>query len=159
LTSRYYGPYQIEEQIGTVAYRLKLPTQARIHPAFHVSLLKKKIGDETVDTIDLPPMTAAGEMLIEPEAILDTCWIKKGSRFVEEILVKWKHLQTDDATWEDDVALQERFTNLNLEDKVPLNEGGIDKQQLEPSDELEPSDLEPRRSHRVPKKNRRFIEL
>jgi len=42
---------------------------------------------------------------------------------------------------------------LNLEDKVPLNGGGIDKQQLEPSD------LEPRRSHRVPKKNRRFIEL
>jgi hypothetical protein len=43
---------------------------------------------------------------------------------------------------------------LNLEDKVPLNGGGIDKQQLEPSDEMEP-----RRSHRVPKKNRRFIEL
>jgi hypothetical protein len=42
--------------------------------------------------------TAAGEMPIEPEAILDTRWIKKGSRFVEEILVKWKHLQTDDAT-------------------------------------------------------------
>jgi hypothetical protein len=158
LASRYYGPYQIEELIGTVAYRLKLPTQARIHPVFHVSLLKKKIGDEVVNTIDLPPMTAAGEMLIKPKAILDTRWIKKGSRFVEEILVKWKHLQTDDATWEDVMALQERFINLNLEDKVPLNGGGIDKQQLEPSDELEPSDLEPRRSHRVPKKNRRFIE-
>jgi hypothetical protein len=58
LASRYYGPYQIEERIGTVAYRLKLPTQASIHPVFHVSLLKKKIGDKAVDTIDLPPMTA-----------------------------------------------------------------------------------------------------
>ena len=104
-------------------------------------------------------------MLIEPEAVLDTRWIKKGSRFVEEILVKWKHLQNDDATWEDAVALRERFQNLNLEDKVPLKEGGIDKhqQQLkESSDELQQRDeqqLESRRSCRIPKKNRRFIEL
>ena len=165
LASRYYGPYQIAERIGAVAYKLKLPTQARIHPVFHVSLLKKKIGDEVVESIELPPMSAAGEMLIEPEAVLDTRWIKKGSRFVEEILVKWKHLQNDDATWEDAVALRERFQNLNLEDKVPLKEGGIDKQQQqlkESSDELQQRDeqqLEPRRSCRIPKKNRRFIEL
>jgi len=165
LASRYYGPYQIAERIGAVAYKLKLPTQARIHPVFHVSLLKKKIGDEVVESIELPPMSAAGEMLIEPEAVLDTRWIKKGSRFVEEILVKWKHLQNDDATWEDAVALRERFQNLNLEDKVPLKEGGIDKQQQqlkESSDELQQRDeqqLEPRRSCRILKKNRRFIEL
>jgi hypothetical protein len=30
---------------------------------------------------------------------MDTCWIKKGSRFVEESLVKWKQLPDDDATW------------------------------------------------------------
>jgi hypothetical protein len=37
--------------------------------------------------------------------------------------------------------------------KILLIQTDFDKQQLDPSD------LEPRRSHRVPKKNRRFIEL
>ena len=44
LSARFYGPCQIEAKVGPVAYHLKLPTGARIHPVFHVLLLKKKIG-------------------------------------------------------------------------------------------------------------------
>jgi hypothetical protein len=109
-----------------------------------VSLLKKKLGDYPLTTVELPPIADNRDILIEPKVILDTHWIKKWSRFVEESLVKWKQLPNDDATWENACELVERFTNLNLEDKVPLNGGGINK---------------PRRSHRVPIKNSRFIEL
>ena len=37
LSPRFYGPFQIVERLGKVAYRLALPTTSRIHPIFHVS--------------------------------------------------------------------------------------------------------------------------
>jgi hypothetical protein len=100
LASHFYGPYQIEQQIGKVAYKLKLHEESRIHLVFHMSLFKKKLGDYPLTMVELPPIADNGDILIELEVILDTCWIKKGSRCVEESLVKWKQLLDDNAIWE-----------------------------------------------------------
>ena len=44
LSPRYIGPYEIIEECGTVAYRLRLPSQlAAVHNVFHASQLKKCI--------------------------------------------------------------------------------------------------------------------
>lgn len=54
LASKYYGPFEILERIGPVAYKLKLPENSKLHPVFHVSMLKKKL-DTTVETqVPLP---------------------------------------------------------------------------------------------------------
>jgi hypothetical protein len=46
LSPKYYGPYKVLEKIGTMAYKLELPTSSRVHPVFHVSCLKKVIGNK-----------------------------------------------------------------------------------------------------------------
>ena len=45
LSPRYYGPFEVLEGIGPVAYRLAFPASTRTHNAFHVSLLKKYVHD------------------------------------------------------------------------------------------------------------------
>ena len=46
LSTYYVGPYDILQMVGKVAYELMLPSElASVHPVFHVSMLKKCIGD------------------------------------------------------------------------------------------------------------------
>jgi len=46
LSPRYIGPYKILRRIGQVAYELELPSELEfVHPVFHVSMLRKCIGD------------------------------------------------------------------------------------------------------------------
>ncbi|WMV55629.1 hypothetical protein MTR67_049014 [Solanum verrucosum] len=48
LSPRYVSPYQILRRIGKVAYELELSNElASVHLVFHVSMLKKCVGDPT----------------------------------------------------------------------------------------------------------------
>ena len=46
LSPCYVGPCKILQRVGKVAYELKIPSElASVHPVFHISMLKKCIGD------------------------------------------------------------------------------------------------------------------
>jgi hypothetical protein len=59
---RYVGPFTVTELIGTdskhgtLAYRLGLPADWRIHDVFHVSILKPYLPDSEHGIRDLPPL-------------------------------------------------------------------------------------------------------
>ena len=40
LSPRYYGPFQILQKVGKVSYKLDLPPSSRLHPTFHVLVLR-----------------------------------------------------------------------------------------------------------------------
>jgi hypothetical protein len=45
LVARFYGPFEILERIGLVAYMPRFPSSMNVHNVFHVSLLKKYVHD------------------------------------------------------------------------------------------------------------------
>lgn len=89
LSSRYFGPYTILQKVGKVAYKLDLPPDSKIHPVFHVSLLKKKLSEDIVPAPQFPDMTSDGLFHIAPAAVLDRRQIHRGRLEVEQILVQW----------------------------------------------------------------------
>jgi hypothetical protein len=81
------------------------------------------VGDATETRIDFPPVSDDGEIILEPKTLIDHRWVKQGGKFLAKSLVKWKHLPSEEATWEVTESLFHQFPYLNLEDKVPLPGG------------------------------------
>ncbi|KAK9733289.1 hypothetical protein RND81_04G057600 [Saponaria officinalis] len=48
LSPRYFGPFPVMSKVGQVSYKLDLPPQAKVHPVFHISLLRKHEGPNPV---------------------------------------------------------------------------------------------------------------
>jgi len=99
LSPKYFGPYKVLDKVGEVAYKLELPVHSKIHNVFHVSQLKKHVGDMVVSTT-LPYQSEDPLQPKEPKAIIDRMTVKRRGRAVTKVLVKWKHQLPEDATWE-----------------------------------------------------------
>jgi len=110
LSPKYYGPYKVLQNISTMAYKLELPASSRVHPVFHVSCLKKVIGNKSPVQTIFPELDEEGQIILEPKAITDTRISQLRNRSILEYLIKWRTLPTEDSTWED-----EYFIHKNLE--------------------------------------------
>jgi hypothetical protein len=71
LAYKYFRPFKILKKVGSVAYQLDLPKEARIHSTFYVSLLKKWVGKGTIPEPRLPILEPKQKSQPEPAEILD----------------------------------------------------------------------------------------
>ena len=99
------GPFEIEEVLGPVTYRLKLPATWRIHNVFHAILLKpyqeNKVYGENFATP--PPDIVDGEEVYQVETILKH---RRRGRGCQD-LIKWEGYPITEASWEPESAFSD----------------------------------------------------
>ena len=124
LRKRFVGTFRVEQKIGQQAYKLSLPENWKIHPMFHISLLKKwntaSLQEEEIPADDDLEIE---EPYYEIEKILRWRKIKRGRRILKEYLVLWKDYPITEASW----IQAGQFSNPNqlqqyLDEDQPLQE-------------------------------------
>lgn len=100
LSFRFYGPFQVLAKVGAVAYKLALPSSSLIHPVIHVSQLKKALAPSESVSSQLPVPTTSADDTPFPRQVLDRSFIKKGSKMVAQVQVKWSGPEPCAVTWE-----------------------------------------------------------
>ena len=102
LAPRYIGSFEIRSRVGEVAYRFVLPPElSRIHPVFHVSILRKYISDPS--HVLQPQVVELNEDLTYEEYPMAI-----GNRQVRQLRTKvipmvkdlWSNHTAEDCTWE-----------------------------------------------------------
>jgi len=100
LSHRRLGPFEIERQVGPLAYRLKLPHGLRqLHPVFNVVKLSTALNDPIPGRKPHalpPPIVVDGELEWEVEEVLDSYWHRRRFQF----LIKWKGFSREHNSWE-----------------------------------------------------------
>uniref|UniRef100_A0A0A9CNF1 Tf2-1-like SH3-like domain-containing protein n=1 Tax=Arundo donax TaxID=35708 RepID=A0A0A9CNF1_ARUDO len=113
LSPKFYGPFQVLEKVGDVAYRLELPAGTRLHDAFHVGVLKPFRGDPPLVVPPLPPVRH-GRVCQTPSAILKA----RLARGQLQVLVQWKDSPPVDASWVAVEDFRRLFPEFQLEDEL-----------------------------------------
>ena len=100
LKKRFVGPFRIEQRIGQQAYKLSLPENWKVHPVFHVSLLKPwHIASIQEDEAPVDDDLKLEEPYYEIEKILQWQKVQRGQRILKENLVLWKNYPISEASW------------------------------------------------------------
>lgn len=88
LAPKFVGPFPIRGKVNNVSYELSLPESFRIHPVFHMSLLKPTVTDYFLDRESRPlePVIIDEHEEVEVEVIVDCRKI----RSQVQNLIKWK---------------------------------------------------------------------
>jgi hypothetical protein len=123
LQPRFYRPYKVIRRVKELAYKLELPEDSRIHNVFHVSCLKKALGQQVVSSTNLPPLDEEGHLILVPEQILAVMEKRLRNKTINEYLIRWKDLLEEDATWEGEQILQ--HPGCNCLRTSNLKEGGL----------------------------------
>lgn len=90
LAPKYFGPFCILQCVHPIAYKLDFPPSAQIHPVFHVSQLKKAIGNGVTSYSLTSQLSSNFEWELQPSSVLG---IRQHSTTgTGDVLVHWKDL-------------------------------------------------------------------
>ncbi|KAI2646807.1 Transposon Ty3-G Gag-Pol polyprotein [Labeo rohita] len=99
LSPRYIGPFKILRQINDVTFQLQLPPRYRIHPTFHVSLLKPFFPSATetpgAEAEPPPPEVLDQPSIYTVHQILDSR--RRGGHL--EYLIDWERYGPEERSW------------------------------------------------------------
>ncbi|XP_070046022.1 uncharacterized protein [Nicotiana tomentosiformis] len=114
LSPSYVGPYRIIQRISHVVSRLELPPEmSLVHPVFHVTMMKKVVGDSSlivlVETIEVNEELTYEEISV---AILDRQVQKLRNKEIAFVKVLWQNQQVEEATWEAEEEMKKKYLYL-----------------------------------------------
>jgi len=124
--SKFAGPFPIVERVFKDVYKLELPPEIKVHPTFHVSLLKPfrehNLWPNRKQVIRPPPNLVGDHLEYEVETILKS----RNHRIKgKEYLVKWRGYHEKEATW---VAAKDMVNAKEVVENFEKNRGSSKKQ-------------------------------
>ena len=114
LSPRYTGPFEILGRVGAVAYQLALPpSMSGVHNMFHVSMLRKYIAYPSHilrhQELQISSVVKYEE---QPVQILDKKTKQLRNKTISLVKVLWRNHSTEEATWELESEIREKYPNL-----------------------------------------------
>nr|XP_016493405.1 PREDICTED: uncharacterized protein LOC107812753 [Nicotiana tabacum] len=120
---------KIVQRIERVTYKLDLPPELEaIHPVFHISMLRKFLGDPScinpIEDIEVSENLSYEEI---PIAILDRQIRKLRTKEVASVKVLWRSNNVEEMTWEAEEDMKSRYPHLfeSSGDMLETNMAGV----------------------------------
>jgi ribosomal protein L21E len=106
LSYKYFGPYEVLQRVGAVAYKLKLPDYSHVQPVFHVSQLKPSVKQHTLVSASLSSVPHALRVTVQ---VLQRRVVSRGGASIDQVLIRWSGFDAAMDSWEDECDVRHRF--------------------------------------------------
>jgi hypothetical protein len=109
LSFKFFGPFQVLQKVGSVAYKLELPPQAQIHRVVHVSQLKKHVPPQTQVSSELDSIVHGPVVALAPIQVLEQLFVPRAGSTAKRIRVLWDGPGPKYISCEDEQDLRRRY--------------------------------------------------
>src|SRR5262249_58543165 len=102
------------ERVGELAYRIALPPSlSGVHNIFHVLVIRKHVPDPD-RVVELEPLQLKENLTYEEHLvkILDQKTQKLRNKEIKYVKVLWRNHSHEEATWEAEEEMRDRYPNL-----------------------------------------------